>query len=165
MILPSIKSHRTQNMRTAPQRRILQSENRTAVWCYIVKTHANENRLSSSLTRLTFQLWLSSFRVGELFFESVPSSPSIMLMDLTGLARARLLVQNFRAVKFVSYTLYVLPYPFSLFFGVNIPKVLFRLEGNIGITSTPVRNVCTFPIFRNAGAVKGTMEGKHSIRP
>ena len=120
MILRSLKPQRTEALHKicalAPQRRIVQSEDRTAVWCYIVKTHANEHRLSS-------------FRVGELFLQRVPSSPNIfMLRHFTSLARARLLATNICAIKFVSYTLYVLEYPFSLFFGVNrvFAKVRFK---------------------------------------
>ena len=94
------------------------------------------------------------------------SSPNIfILLHLTSLARARLMATNICAVNFVSYTPYVLEYPFSLLLDVNIPKVVFRLNEKIVITLTLFRNVCTIWIFRNAGAVKGTTEGKHSITP
>jgi len=53
----------TQNVRTAPQRRIMRSENRTVFWCYMVRKHSNKHRLSS-------------FRVGELFFQRVQALPA-----------------------------------------------------------------------------------------
>ena len=89
----------TQNMLTAPQRRILQSENRTALWRYIVKTRANKPRLSS-------------FRVSELYFQRVQALPTFRCC-------CTLLVQHVSAcwrrivAPFVWYTLYVLQYAFS----------------------------------------------------
>ena len=61
----------TQNMRTAPQRRIRQPENRTAVWCYIVATRANKHRLSSSrVSELVFSAFMLSqhFAAAALFY-------------------------------------------------------------------------------------------------
>ena len=86
-------------MLTAPQRRILQSENRTALWRYIVKTRANKPRLSS-------------FRVSELYFQRVQALPTFRCC-------CTLLVQHVSAcwrrivAPFVWYTLYVLQYAFS----------------------------------------------------
>ena len=104
----------TQNMHTALQRGIPQSEDRTVAWYYILRKHANMRRLSS-------------FRVGELIFQRVQAFPTFFCCCI-------FLVQHVPAwwrrnaapFQFAWYTLYVVQYIVSQFFAIGIPKVPFR---------------------------------------
>ena len=147
-----------QNMRTALQRGILQSEDRTVVWYYIVRKHANMRRLSS-------------FRVGELIFKRVQALPTFFCCCIFLVQHVPAWWRRIAAPFSLRGTRCTLC---SISFRNFLPQASqrflfgkqkywfcsFQAKRNIGNTSALFQNVCRILILRNAGTVKGTLGRK-----